>query len=217
MKNSKWWIFAIVLFLLTLGILVFLTCWDKEIKSQILQFSGIIITGLGFFIAIYQLKLSSNQYFDDLRKKKENYLDLFAQTKYDNNYYSIKTQTKNNTGEVKDIDFSFILITKQENDIIEDVKKIIRLLKIDVTIEHSDDFVKLRNSIKEPTFIENSIGIIPLDFYYDENIQIGNENPSYTYTFDNNKIKLESGIYSARYYIYPKVGLLRSTSDSLII
>ena len=45
---------------------------------------------------------------------------------------------------------------------------------------------------------------------------IGNENPSYTYTFDKN-VGIDKGIYSVRFFIFPHVGYHRSTVDSLII
>ena len=58
MKWIKIWIIVSVVIIVLTGLSVFFTIWDKELKSQILKYSLILITGLGFFIAIYQ-------YFND--------------------------------------------------------------------------------------------------------------------------------------------------------
>lgn len=217
MRNLKWWIIALVFFLITLGILIFLTCWDNEVKSQIFQFSGIVITGLGFFIAIYQLKITSNQYFADLKKKLKDYLDLSVETENIGTYYSIKTQVINKSGENKDIDYSFILITKQDENIIKKANQIAEFIQMEKTFEYSNCLNEFKNNLENPIFINNNIGIIPLDFYFSENISIGNENPSFTYSFDNRIAELGKGIYSVRFFIYPKEGYHRSTVDSLIV
>src|SRR5690606_28068169 len=128
-------------------------------------------------------------------------------------FNSIKTQVVNKSGEDKEIDYAFLLITKQEANIIQNVQSIVQ----DLNISSTNDFNLIRNHISEPLFINNSIGIVPLKFYFSENIAIGNENPCYTYSFDNNKIKLHKGIYSVRFFIYPKEGYHRSTVGSLII
>ena len=95
--------------------------WDIKLKGLILQYSGIMITGLGFFIAIYQLNIASKQYFEDQKKKSENYLDLSIKVNSIKNHHKIKTRVFNKSGEDKDIFFSFILISKQDKDIIKEV------------------------------------------------------------------------------------------------
>jgi hypothetical protein len=197
--------------------LIFATSWTNETKSLISQFAGIIVTGVGFIIAIYQLKFSSNQYFEDLKKKEEDFLDLIIETKSDNDFHSIKTQVINKSGGDKDIDYSFLLITKQENNILTDIQIIIKHLNLDLQIDCTNKLNQLKRFISHPLFIDNSIGMIPLDFYFSENIGIGNESPGYTFTFNNKKIKLQDGIYSTRFFIYPTEGYHRSTVDSLII
>ncbi len=217
MKSTNIWIALVVIFLISIGVLTFLTCWDKETKSQILQFGGIIITGLGFFIAIVQLKIASNKYFSDLEKKSKDYLDLSVVAENVESFYNIKTKVINKSGENKDIDFSFLLITQQSEDIIEQANQIANFKELNRVFDCSNDFNEFKSFIEEPIFINKRIGLVPLDFYFSENIAIGNENPAYTYSFDNTKIKLDKGIYSVRFFIYPKVGYHRSTVDSLII
>jgi cell division protein FtsL len=217
MKKDVKLIIAFLAFLVLIGILIFATCWTNETKSLISQYAGIFVTGIGFIIAIYQLRLSTNQYFDDLEKKKKDFLDLIIATKTLDEYNSIKTQVVNKSGEDKEIDYSFLLITKQEDNIIQTLQTAIEYFNLNLKINSTNDFNKIKNDILEPSFINNSIGIVPLEFYFSENIGIGNENPCYTYSFNNDKIKLQEGIYSVRFFIYPKEGYHRSTVESLII
>ncbi len=217
MKTTKILIIVFSICLIVIGLLIFTTCWTNETKSLISQYAGIIVTGIGFIIAIYQLKISSNQYFDDLKKKNKDYLDLGIDTKFNDGVHSIKTQVINKSGEDKEIDYSFILITQQDSNIVSQVQELINVKGWDITMTCSNDFNKLKDYIDIPVLVNNSIGIIPLGFYYLENIRIGNENPCYTYSFDSNILGLKKGIYSARFFIYPKIGYHRSTVDSLII
>lgn len=70
MMKNVFLIISFSLFILLIGILLFLTCWKDETKSLIIQYAGVIVTGIGFIIAIYQLKFSTNQYFEDQEKRK---------------------------------------------------------------------------------------------------------------------------------------------------
>jgi hypothetical protein len=217
MKTSKTLVILFSIFLIIIGILLFFTCWTNETKSLISQYAGVIVTGVGFIIAIYQLKLTSDQYFADLIKNHKDFLDLEIQTSSVEGFYSVKTQVINKSGENKGIDFAFVLITEQEENIVNSIQTVIKIKRLNIEIKQSNDFDKLKDFIDRPTFINKSIGIIPIKFYYLENITIANENPGYTYTFDNSNIGLKKGIYSARFFIYPLIGYHRSTVGSLII
>lgn len=217
MKRTNYLLTLFSILIIVIGILIFFTCWTNETKSLITQYSGVLVTGFGFIIAIYQLRLSTKQYLDDIKKKEKDYLDLSIETKYLNDFYSLRTQVINKSREDKDIDYSFILISKQEDDILEKIQSIDDFLKLNEEIGCSNDFIKLKDKIEKPLIIDNSVCIIPLEFYFSENIRIGNENPSYTFSFHKDDIKLNEGIYSVRFYIFPKNGYHRSTVDSLIL
>ena len=212
----KKWKFILAAFLIILGVILFLTPWNLNIKGLIIQYAGIFLTGIGFYIAIYQLKIASKQYFEENKRKSENYLDLKLKVKQQGEIYKLATQVMNKSGEDKEIFFSFLLITKQEDNIIEKVNDFLQQHKIDDEMRYTNDFIRLRKYIWDPFHTER-MAIIPLPFYYSENIYIGNESPGYTYAFDNAKTKLEKGIYSVRFFIYPRNGYHRSTTDSLIV
>ena len=199
-----------------LGLLVFFTSFDEGLKSRILQFSGLLITTLGFLYTIYEFRIASYQYFEEKKRSLENYLDLELNVTQNLSYYSIKTRVLNKSGVDKRIFYAFVLLTKQDDNIIA---KINSLLKTDFL--YTNDFVKLNKLIGHNIIINPDTAIIPLPFYYSENVSIGNESPQYTFTFDNNNLKLKKGIYSVRFYIFPGLDELhqlhRSTVDSLII
>lgn len=177
-------------------------CTDK---SLFVQFCVLLVMAIGSIFGFYKY----NQI-------KSEYLDLLVETKSENNIHSIKTQVFNKSGVKKSIEYAFILITRQEVNILDAISNFINTHNWDIDINCTDNFKCLRNRIEIPT-LDNNMYIIPLRFYYSENIQIGNESPSYTYSFNNNDLNLECGIYSVRFFIYPKSGLHRSTVDSLII
>lgn len=217
MRGTKLLAVFFSLILIVIGILIFITSWKDETKTLISQYAGVLVTGFGFFVAVYQLKLSTFKYWEDEKRKKTDFLDLTIETKSMDNIHSIKTQVNNKSGEKKEIDFSFILITKQEKNILAAVNNILEQNGVDFQISCTNDFNNLKDFIIKPLIINNEIGIIPLEFYFSENIAIGNESPGYTYSFDNDEIKLNNGIYSVRFFIYPTTGYHRSTVDSLII
>ena len=209
MKWIKIWIIVSVAIIVLTGLSVFFTIWDKELKSQILQYSLILITGLGFFIAIYQ-------YFNDVTKKADSYLDMKIHIESILPYVSIKTKVVNLVGEPKKITFAFLVISRQEDRILDVVNNYCISQNIPLNFDKTNDFYKLKDFVRNANFI-NDIGIIPLPFYYSENVHIGNESPGYTYTFNNQFTQLNPNIYSIRFFICRKTGYPRSTVGSLII
>ena len=124
------------------------------------------------------------------------------------NVYTARTHVEN-PNEVFDkyIEVAFLLITLEEADIIEAAKKIAsNIEKNPDKIKYSDDFNMLKKEDSEndiPIYIEN-IGFIPLTFYYSENVAVGNEKLPYTCSIDKDQLK--KGIYSVRFYVFPKKG-----------
>ena len=203
MKIIFW---TILLVLLIIAYLLLFTCWDKDTKTLLLQYFTLFVTVLGFYIAIRQLI-----------KKRRHYLDILIDIKTSKPFYSIKTQVLNKSGDNKDIAFAFLLITKQEADIIFCANELLKHYDSPRHFKYSNNFVQFVKVVKEPLFLDNQMGIIPLEFFYEENIQIGNESPAYTFTFKNEPKCLDNGIYSVRFFIFPKDGYHRSTVESLII
>jgi len=217
MKGFKYWILGYLIYSLLILLLITLTDWDNDTKDLVIQFSLLFITGLGFIFGIQQVRIGFNQYLEEKKKEFENFLDLSVSAKKMSSFYSIKTQVLNKSAENKAIDYSFLLICKQEEDIVKVFNNILNKIGSDQTVDCSNDFNIIKEIINESTFLENKYAIVPLDFYFSENIRIGNESPSYTYSFDLTNNPLENGIYTVRFFIYPEIGFHRSTADNLII
>lgn len=194
----------VILIVIYCGVVIFPSiCIDKNLCVQYCVLLVMVIGSIFGFYKYYQIK--------------SEYLDLRVKTKYENNIYSIKTQVYNESGVKKNIEYAFILITRQEINILDAINEYIHTIDQDINISYTDDLKILKKYVKTHKFANNNMCIIPLRFYYIENIQIGNESPSYTYSFENSVLNLETGIYSVRFFIYQKKGLHRSTVDSLII
>ena len=217
MKNNKCVVVFVFIVLMVIGLLLFTTCWMSGTKDLIVQYAGLVVTTLGFLIAINQLRLSSDQYFADMKKKEKDYLDLTIDVYSSKKNHSIKTQVINKSGEDKVINFAFILITKQDANIVGELEQIVKTYNWNVNLEQRTNcFYLIKPHVKKPLF-EKELCIIPLSFYYSENVRIGNENPCFTYTFNQDDVQLEKGIYSVRFFIYPDIGYHRCTVDSLIV
>jgi len=217
MTKIRIWVITSLIIIVLSGILVFLTPWDKEVKNHILDYTTILITVLALFIALYQLKIATRKYFDDIQQKADLFLDMKVQTKQNPPFYSIKTKVSNSIGVPKRIRFAFLLISRQNDSIINVVNNVCINQNIQLYFQRSNDFYQLKEFVNQELFIDNNIGLIPLRFYFSENVQISNESPGFTYTFNNIISQLNPDIYSVRFFIYRENGFHRSTSDTLII
>lgn len=113
----------------------------------------------------------------------------------------------------KIIDNSFIIISPESSDLIEVGCKIAQNLEIENSIRYTNDFGCLLGS--ESIYIDNQIGFIPLDFYFNENIAVGDEKLTYRCSLDLKQLQADK--YSARFYIYSKNRYHRSTQDLFIV
>lgn len=150
-------------------------------------------------------------------KNQERYLDLHIKTVYKNNFYSLHTQVTNKTTDSQPIDFAFLLISKQ-GEVVKVINKINTLY--DLNIQYTNDLTKIKHIIQDPLWLPETYGgIIPLPFYYKENIDIADECPTFSFTFDNQIVNLPEGIYEVRFFVFPNDNhrLHRCTADSIVI
>ncbi len=211
MSNRSILIISILASLFVIGVIITLYVM---LGPGYLQLYEIIITVIGIAITLPTIMISLNKYSTEQQKATKRYLDLYLQINYIKNYVSIKTQVINRTNDKQDIEFAFILISPQEN---WDKIMIYISEKYHINFNCTNDFIKLKDYIKEPLYCTDGV-IIPLPFYYQENLVIGDESPAFVYTLDNNISKLRPGIYSVRFYIYPNAQRYhRTTVDSFIL
>lgn len=150
-------------------------------------------------------------------KNQSKYLELLIKAEQKDSIYSIHTQVINRTEDRQPIGYAFLLISEQDNwsNIIDIINN-----KYKLNIHSTNGLINFKHLSDNPLwFPKHRSGIIPLPFYYYENLEIADESPSFTYSFNNENINLPSGIYSIRFYIFPDDNerYHRSTVGSLII
>jgi hypothetical protein len=142
------------------------------------------------------------------------YLKIKVQVNSNDNIYSVLTEIENSSKlSSKKIDNAFLIISPETSDLIATGVSIARQLNVDDYIENTNDFEKLIGN--QPIYFDNQFAFIPLDFYYSENIGIGDEKLTYCCSVD--RTQLHAGSYSVRFYIYGGKRHLRSTQDLLTI
>ena len=116
----------------------------------------------------------------------------------------------------KTIDNAFILISSDNKDLIEVGKDIANYLSIPQNeINYSNDFIYFET--EKPIFSEKKdFCLIPLPFFYSEQVHIADEELSFSFFLEKDKLKRNQS-YSIRFFIYNKKRLHRSTQDSIII
>jgi hypothetical protein len=142
------------------------------------------------------------------------YLRLKVEVSFDNKRYTVLTEIENNNKlKNKKIENAFLLISPEKSDLISIGKAVAENLQISQKITSTNNFEYLRSD--KPLYLNNKIAFIPLNFYYAENIAIGDEKLTYRCSIDANQ--LEKGIYSIRFYIFGERRYHRSTQDLLSI
>jgi hypothetical protein len=212
MKSNPLLIFIVVfiIFLIEIANLIFIPDWCPEFKSVIIQYATLILTGFGLVAFWYEYT-----------KNKNDFLDTSIDVENKITFYKIKTQVFNKSGLRKDVSYALLFISKQCIPPVTAMNQTLNKIQVPIQFKHTNDFEQLKEQIDCPTHTTNTY-VIPLPFYYDENVRIGNESPAYTFSFNNTDGVaganiLEDGIYTARFFIYCKGKLHRTTADTLII
>ena len=141
------------------------------------------------------------------------YLKIKVQVNHDNNI-CVLTEVEN-TKKVfkKKIENAFLIISPEDKDILEIGNIIAKELSIDKTIESTNQFELF--TAQNPIYINDICALIPLHYYYSENIKVADETLNYRCSVD--KSKFNKGNYSVRFYIFCKCRYHRSTQDLLTI
>ncbi len=149
-------------------------------------------------------------FFWSLYKETHTYLKIKVVFKKDNDFLSIYTEVENERKVFsKKIDNAFLIISKENTEIMDEGNKIREHLKLsNENFIHTTDFKILKN--ETPVYLDN-IAFVPLPFYYEENICIGDERLSWSCPIDSKQ--LEQGIYYVRLFVYRKYRYHRIVQD----
>ncbi len=149
-----------------------------------------------------------------LSEEFKSYVKIRVKVLSQNKSYSVYTGIENNSKSVnKKIDNAFLIISPENSDILGIGNKIGLKLGIRETFKSTNEFSKLKHERVE--YIDNQIAYLPLDFYYNENVNISDEILTFCCSIDDSQLGV--GKYSVRFYVYCKGRLHRSTQDLLVI
>lgn len=185
--------------------------FDSEFSNQdrLMVFSLVFAVIGGLWVFLSYLKIKKREQNDFVK------ISLSA-TKIKQNVY-IRTKVDNPVNINKQIKFAFLVISKTEKGVenSEFFKKIERLYKRK-DIKITDDLIKLFEVSK---MILNTIGLIPLPYYYKENIRVGNEELTHTYILTKEeRNKMERGFYEVRFFVFSEEEHLhRSVQDAFFL
>ncbi len=153
---------------------------------------------LGIIAFFWRVKDHFTSYLHcDLSVLKNNKNDISANTSVENKGVSKKV-----------IENALILVGPESESPIVTFNKLAPDKK---SVNYTNDIAKIR--LKEKYIDNEGRQIIPLPFYYSENVHIGDETISYRAPIDTQPMK-SGEIYSVRFYIYGEGRLHRSTHDS---
>jgi hypothetical protein len=126
---------------------------------------------------------------------KGNYLKTYVSIGIDGDFISIKTEVKNETSVDRKIYASFLIITKQGSDIVEEVNK-----NLNQSFKFTNNFSNLKFDKNK---IDDDFAFIQLPYYYSENVKVGNEDLSFSLgSVFKNKINEQSQIYEVRFFVF---------------
>jgi hypothetical protein len=166
-----------------------------------------------------QLKILKDNYAADLKIKSRSFIDLSLKIEKDNNHIKFITKIFNDTTVNHPIDYAFLLITLQDSNIIEQSNFLLSNFETDNLLELSTNLDVFKKHIADKSFKNKNVVAISFPFYYSEHNRIADENPGFSYILDNYKTNLDKGIYTVRFYVFPKSESKyhRTTADSFII
>ncbi|MBE9594839.1 MAG: hypothetical protein IMF19_15315 [Proteobacteria bacterium] len=112
----------------------------------------------------------------------------------------------------KRIDYAGLLIGPEDEDPVITAKHIAKELNIDENkIAYTNDLYILRTDSPSPIYTGRR-AFIPLPFFFDEQVNIGDETLRYHCTIDTVRL-IKNTSYSVRFFIFTKHRLHRSTHD----
>lgn len=153
--------------------------------------------------------------FSYLRIRKSelnNFLKIFVEVEEIGNEIYIKTKVDNPINRYKYIKSAFLIINYANEQPNESFKQNISTFLGVVNLKNTNELIAIANQ-KKRVCCKNAF--IPLPYFYDENIRVGNEFLTYIYVLNRNECNLLlSGIYEVRFFVFSKEGHLHRSVQS---
>ncbi|MBI4744866.1 MAG: hypothetical protein HY776_08660 [Actinobacteria bacterium] len=140
------------------------------------------------------------------------YIDITVDS--DGKVVSAKTVVENRSGRDKKINNALLLIGPEEESPVDTFNRLSKVATLGMEVRSTNEIAAVQ--LSAPIYDGEGRAIIPLPFYYSENITIGDERLNYRATLDSDK--LNSGrAYSVRFFVWATGRYHRSTHDSFVL
>jgi hypothetical protein len=144
----------------------------------------------------------------------KSYLHISINIKEVNQSYAlIKLQVDNRYLKPKTIDNAILLIGPEPELPVETYNKIAGEVNLGKTVKNTNEIAE--HCLSSPIYIKNR-AIIPLPFFYSENLRIADENPTYTVSIDLHHFE-KNKTYSVRFFILGENRLHRTSQDCFLL
>jgi len=122
------------------------------------------------------------------------------------------TAVQNNGNRPKKLSYAFLLVSPESETLKHSANMLATAIGCKRPLKSTDDFKLLR--VPQPIYA-GDCAVIPLPFYYLENIDIADEAVTYRALIDLRRLR-EDIPYAVRFYVFGKWRLHRSTHDLFI-
>ena len=142
------------------------------------------------------------------------YLYIHLDLSKSGSFILAKTTVENKSLLQKKIDNAILLVGPENENPIDTYNQLVTANGIEFTANYTNDIAS--NHLQETICDEQGRMMIPLEYFYSENVAIGDERLSYSVPMQNDSF--EVGVpYSVRFFIWDKKRLHRSTHDCFIL
>lgn len=129
---------------------------------------------------------------------------------------SVKTVVENKGLVPKSLDYAAILIGPENENPVETAKSIAKHIGGDIILKHTNDIEKLR--VTAPIYCDGERALIPLPFFYSEQVRIADEMLTYSSPISLDKLQCNGSMpYSVRFFIFGRNRLHRSSQDLMLV
>lgn len=125
---------------------------------------------------------------------------------------SALTSVENKSSRPKKLKYTFLLVGPEEECPLETAQYLLKCMDSTIALHCTNDLLMMRACA--PVYSEGR-ALIPLPFYYSENVGIGDETLTYRAVIDASRL-LGGKPYSVRFFLFEDGRLHRTTHDSFV-
>ena len=216
LRGLMWLLFVVLLLQVVLGTVAFLIGDDWTERGQIGDMFGVVNTlfsGLAFAGVIYTLLLQRHELELQRTMQARSYLHIsLSVSRSTGAYWIARTTVDNRSGEPKRIANAVVLVGPEDEDPRETYNQ---LAAGAPTIARVGSTNEIAENTVARAVVGNGRALIPVPFYYSENIDIADERISYSVPVPSVSMASDTA-YSVRFFVHGEEWLHRSTHDLII-